>query len=554
MERQKADRVSSSTSRFRRLTLDLALCAGVFAFLGGLLFAPGAAASATNIYLAQSAAGTANGTSCSNAYAYTFFNNSVNWGSGSAQIGPGTTVHLCGTFSFPAGTSGALTVQGSGTAANVIRIQFESGALATAPYWGSNGFITVTGNGFIQIDGSPSSTPCGYVNSQDVACNGTIQATANGAALTNHASGSRGISLGNGTHDVEVQNLYCQHLFVPVQNSSTNETTAGVNNSACVFWLSSSGGGNINVHNNQIDGSFNGVLLAYEGSNAGMHVDNNWMTNIEVGAQIGAGQSNSTITSGSIHGNDFSNMANWDVPGDPNHHEFIHLYTQQPGATISNFTIDGNYFHGTLGAYMTALVYVECDGGSSCTAPTSIQVNEFNNVVVNEDSSSDISTGAGGNTMTECEGSTCNIYNNTYFSPGQFSSLNCAVHLEMGSVVTVKNNIFDGMNCAISNGGGTVTASSNLGFGLAASCGSACSVTGDPKLSLTTSPKYQLTDATSAAYLTGSNFGSLNMTGLLLDQLRVPRPAAGAGPWTMGAFESSGPPPNPPRTLQAVVQ
>ncbi len=129
------------------------------------------------------------------------------------------------------------------------------------------------------------------------------------------------------------------------------------------------------------------------------------------------------------------------------------------------------------------------------------------------------------------------------------------MHLEMGSIVTAKNNIFKGMNCAISNGGGTITASSNLGYGLAVSCGSACSASGDPKLDLSSSPKYQLTDATSAAYLTGANFASLSVAGLLVDQLGVPRPLTGA--WTIGAYESAGPQgslPNPPNNLQAAVQ
>jgi hypothetical protein len=248
-------------------------------------------------------------------------------------------------------------------------------------------------------------------------------------------------------------------------------------------------------------------------------------------------------------------MAPWDAPGDANHHEFIHLYTQQPGATISGFTIAGNYLHGTLGAYMTSEIYVECDGGSSCSAPTSINVEEFNNVIVNEDPNSDISSGAGGNTMTECEGSTCQIYNNTYYSPNNYSSLNCAIHLEAGSIITVKNNIFNGMSCAIANGSGTVAASSNLGYGLAVACGSACSVSGNPNLDLSSSPAYQLTNTASAAYQSGGNLTLLGILSLDVAQLNVSRPAVGN--WDMGAFEYGGSsgqnPPNPPSSLQAVV-
>jgi hypothetical protein len=523
------------------------------------LLVPSIAGAATNeVYVAQNSNGAANGADCADALPSSYFNSSSNWTSGTAggtQIGPGTTVHLCGTFSYSGGTSGALTVQGNGTSGSPVRIQFESGAKATAPYWGAGGFISITGHGFIQVDGSPTSTPCGYVDSVDVSCNGTIQASANGASQSNHVSNGHAISLNEGTHDIEISDIYCSNLFVPVQNSSSNETTAGVNNSACVWWVSGSGGGNINVHNMEIKNSFNGVLLAYENSNVNMHVDNNWMDTVEVGAQIGAGQGGSSISGGSFNGNDVSNMAPWDAPGDANHHEFLHLYTQQSGATISGFTIAGNYLHGTLGAYMTSEIYVECDGGSSCTAPTSINVQEFNNVIVNEDPNADISSGAGGNTMTECEGSTCQIYNNTYYSPSNYSSLNCAIHLEAGSIITVKNNIFNGMNCAIANGGGTVAASSNLGYGLASACGSVCSVGGNPNLNFSSSPEYQLSNTSSAAYQTGTNLSVLGITALGLDQLGVSRPPTGN--WDMGAFEysSSGGSqvPNPPSGLQAVV-
>lgn len=68
----------------------------------------GAHASLASVYIAQSAAGSANGTSCSNADAVGFFNTSGNWGAASNQIGPGTIVYICGTITTN------LTFQGSG--------------------------------------------------------------------------------------------------------------------------------------------------------------------------------------------------------------------------------------------------------------------------------------------------------------------------------------------------------------------------------------------------------------------------------------------------------
>ena len=97
----------------------------------------GAAFSAADIYIAPSAAGSANGASCSNAYAYTFFNTAGNWGSGASQIGAGTTVHLCsGTYSLTGGNNNGLSFQGGGTSGNPVTLIADQGAVTlTAASW-----------------------------------------------------------------------------------------------------------------------------------------------------------------------------------------------------------------------------------------------------------------------------------------------------------------------------------------------------------------------------------------------------------------------------------
>lgn len=102
-------------------------------FSAGIL-AVGTHASATNIYIAQAAAGGANGADCADALPSSYFNNGGNWGSGANQIGPGTTVHLCGTITGAPGST-LLTVQGSGASGSPVTILFESGAQLNAPYW-----------------------------------------------------------------------------------------------------------------------------------------------------------------------------------------------------------------------------------------------------------------------------------------------------------------------------------------------------------------------------------------------------------------------------------
>jgi hypothetical protein len=105
-------------------------------FLSLLAGAP--AAQANDIYVAQNSAGAGNGADCADASSLAWFNSSGSWGPAANQIGPGTTVHLCNTFSGAPGST-MLKVQANGTNGNPITIKFEPGALLTAPYWAGAG-------------------------------------------------------------------------------------------------------------------------------------------------------------------------------------------------------------------------------------------------------------------------------------------------------------------------------------------------------------------------------------------------------------------------------
>ena len=79
-------------------------------------------------------------------------------GDGASQIGPGTTVHLCGTFTASAGASGYLSFQGSGTSGNPITLHFETNALLQAPYWGTGAAIFASGLSYVMVDGGTNGT------------------------------------------------------------------------------------------------------------------------------------------------------------------------------------------------------------------------------------------------------------------------------------------------------------------------------------------------------------------------------------------------------------
>jgi hypothetical protein len=158
-----------------------------------------------DVYLAAAAAGTNDGSSCANAHAAGFFNTVGNWGTGTTQIGSGSTVHLCGTIPI---TLTAPTSQGTG----LITIKFEPGAMMQQP--AATVFISITRktNAYL-ITGQ---SPCGWQNRAFVACTEKIQNTANGSPdnFPNHVAGVHGIDFSNSTGGLTIKNLEISRLYV----------------------------------------------------------------------------------------------------------------------------------------------------------------------------------------------------------------------------------------------------------------------------------------------------------------------------------------------------
>src|SRR5258707_9894695 len=100
MRRLSNQILSADTHAQRRFGSRFTFC---FLLMFAILFLAASPASAKDIYISQSGTGT--GTSCTDTLPVAWFNNSANWGSGSSQIGPGTTVHLCGTFTGAPGST-----------------------------------------------------------------------------------------------------------------------------------------------------------------------------------------------------------------------------------------------------------------------------------------------------------------------------------------------------------------------------------------------------------------------------------------------------------------
>lgn len=284
-------------------------------------------AGAKDLYVAANQVGTGSGTGCSTAKSVAWFNTTTSWGTGTAQIGPGTTVHLCGTFTGVAGQQ-LLLVHGNGTSSARITIKFETGAILTAPYWSASGAIRMDYRSYITVDGGGS---------------GLIRNTANGTGLAYHVA-SRAIYAPNCT-GCTVQNIIIANLYV---HTSVSDVTAPQSQLNCVYALDSN-----DFTINRMTCHDTGWAVVGGANNLTIEYSN--MYNIDHGLAFGP---RATSSGFSIHDNHFHGYANWDNTTNVYHHDGVHMWGQN-GGVVSNGSIYDNLFDGDCGANITAHIFLQ---------------------------------------------------------------------------------------------------------------------------------------------------------------------------------------------------
>lgn len=505
---------------------------------------------ANDIYIAQNAIGANNGADCNDAYAMTFFNNSANWGSGGNKIGPGTTVHLCGTFNASAGANNYLAFQTGGNSTNPITLLFENGAVLTAPYW-SGAVININGNSYVTVDGG---------------ANGIVQATANGTNLANQAdNGECVVSQGGNATDVIVQNLTCANLYVDSSPSDNGgEDTYGFD-----IWNTS----NLVIQNNTIHDLKWAIRNSYAvgGTYSNLTVTGNDIYNMDHGwFATDSNSSGSAVMSGfHIYGNTLGSMTNWDNTADNNHHDGFHLSTNSPASLFSSFFLYDNYLYGDIGANANGGFFSFPSGPS-----TESGLYVFNNLFVNTSANHCWANGF----VSLYSVGAATITNNTFVSNATSCKDNGLDYNDGSTGLTFENNIAQNMaNSSIyAPGGVSVSAmdyniyynslswfwTSNWYTTLAgwqsASHLDSSSTVSSPILTST----YHLTSSKSSAWQAGTNLYSIcngqpnpGLGALCLDKAGIARPSSGN--WDIGAYYDSGgnnQPPGPPTGLNATVQ
>ena len=242
-----------------------------------LLLTPSiSSASATNVYVAQNSAGGANGADCADAFPVSWFNNGANWGSGTSQIGPGTTVHLCGTITGAANAT-VLGIQGSGTSSNPITILWENGAVVTAPVCpgiASGGCVDLQGNSYVVLNGGT---------------NGVIQNTANGTGKAYQQSSTAIQAIGSTS--LTVENLTIQNIYV-----HTSASDGVIDDSAAVCIYDNGSANNWVIKNNVMHDMSWCISVQYNTS-SNITISGNNIYNIDHGIAFG-GPSSAYLSKG----------------------------------------------------------------------------------------------------------------------------------------------------------------------------------------------------------------------------------------------------------------
>jgi len=531
-------------------------------------------AKAATIYFAPSSAGSNNGTSCANAYAWTDGTHGVN--TTASQV-PGNTLVMCdGTYTGSAGGSGII-INPSTSGGSAITFQLYSGgsgASLQAPYWGNDPITVGTAAGIF----------CNQHNNTIVIDGGgvgVIKNTDNGSPGLGYGNsqGSTGIAA-NGCPNFEVKNLTITNIYVHQAGSSD---TAGTNTTPCISMGSggSYSASGSSIHGNTINNCWVGIGIGYDsGSGQNLTSLSIYNNNINVNCHslsIGTGSNGASASNISIYGNTMGPDFNtWIDSGSACHEDGIFPQASLPSDSISNLSIYNNDISASTcpatGGNFTGYMNITALNGSM----TNIQI--FNNVLHN--------TGGSGATACQLQGlitlgggssviSNVLIANNVFDLNGlvDTSGATNSFLIESGTISTqtVENNVIEGFT---NSGNGTYRLTGNTNafsaafsaidynnYYLFAKMGHddhngqdytsfnpdwqnshvTNSFPGYDAHGLNTNPglnsSYVPSSGSSAVVGAGVNLTSLGISALNSDKSGNARPGSGA--WTIGAFNYS---------------
>ncbi len=535
-----------------------------------LLSASFSFASTTDFWITQTGAGSADGSSLSNAASCggsgqstcSAFNSASNWGSGSAQIGPGTTIHLSGTFTAAAKACNYMQFQAGGSNGSPLTLHFESGALLTAPTWGAGcGAIYSNGHNYITIDGGNS----GSAMANTLSGGGTIQATANGTGLTYQVNGN-GILLYS-CSNCTVENLIISDIYVHICTLPVKNCTDENGDPTGAIYID--GGSNVVVTNNIAHDMKWCIEDNFNSGDTNVRFYGNQVYNVDHGFVIATGTTGASFTYGYIYDNWYHDPQNWDDAANNNHHDGVHFWAFGSGNSLTHSYIYNNKFSGNFGTSMNSAVYQEAVGYNvpACDAWV------FNNVIA---PSAGVPTGngligLGANGGVGCWSSINNTLLGYSTSNAMALNANATKGTTYNNIVSTVDGALGGYTVSVTaidyqdyytigangwNGGSPLSAwvsYCEVNFPKTIGC-DAHSVSGNPNLTSAFVP-----NSGSPVIAAGKNLYSIcngqanpGLGALCYDAAGVARPSSGN--WDVGAFQyNSGSGLAPPTSLAAIV-
>jgi len=384
-------------------------------------------------YIAQSAAGSGDGSSCANADAIA----DLTWGTGN-MVKAGDTLHLCGTI------TSTLTIGASGTdsTTNAITIKFEDGARFSMPTWTTGtGAINSSAKNYIIIDGGT---------------NGIIEATDNGTSATfggtkTYSADIYGVYITNCT-GCEVKNLTIQNIYDRLASSTDcNKYGKGI--------YATGSFSNISINNCTISDNAYAINLIATGNTDIVNVYNNTIADTGLGINVAPYGGTIALSSVNIYSNTISGGNTWDgswatsgcgctTCGDGHvHQDGMHIYKVLTGDSISNLRVYSNLLQ-DFGTHSTGHIYIEAVTGTLSYPFV------YNNVMVNT------GTNYAANGMLVFKGAIngAGIYNNTFIGNYPTYNGNTAIYFNSSSAgystdISVRNNILSSIKYFINANG-----------------------------------------------------------------------------------------------------
>ena len=381
----------------------LSLCLGAL-----LLSAP---AYAEDLYVGQSDAGVADGTSCANQHSAAWFNTAANWGGGAGEIDPGDTAHLCGTI------TSSLAAQGSGSVGSVVTVLWETGAKLSQAVCPASptGCFNTNGKTYLLLNGGT---------------NGIIESTANGSVGTYaNQSSSVGI-MAFPCNNCEIKNLTIQNIYV---HNSASDVALNDNNINAIR-LS---GSNTSVHHNTLHDGGRLIFHIWNNGDANIDIHHNECYNNTV-CWVVAATGPASASNFNFYNNHAYNHSNWDTSGSTYHYAGVHAFGIS-NPTPTGYSIYNNLFEGTCGTSLTSQVYME--GGSAWTGTGTAAI--YNNVMTCE-----VTTAI----VMRADKGDISFYNNTIIGTGIAGTC----YYTGGGTLLFKNNAITGCSTLVSIDGATV--------------------------------------------------------------------------------------------------